>query len=64
MGVKTMPSSGGFTVKCEHCGFDTKKNPDKLCKGLELHLYFCGQCKESTLIRSAFGTATIFKVLS
>jgi len=64
MSVTTMPSGGEFTVKCAHCGFDTKKNPDELCGGMELHLYFCGQCKESTLVRSAFGSATIFKVQS
>lgn len=64
MSVVTMPSNGEFTVKCQHCGFDTNKNPEKLTKGAELHLYFCGQCKESTLIRSGFGTATIFKVES
>ena len=64
MGVKTMPAKGPFTVECAHCGFDTNKTPEKLNKGQELKLYFCGQCKESTLIRNDGSLATIFKVES
>jgi hypothetical protein len=64
MSVTTMPADGEFTVECKHCGFDTKKTPAKLNKAQELHLYFCGQCKESTLIRVVFDSATVFMVQS
>lgn len=64
MSIRTIPSSGEFNVECLHCGFDTKKTPEKLNEGAELKLYFCGQCKESTLIRNDGTLATIFKVES
>jgi predicted SprT family Zn-dependent metalloprotease len=65
MGVRTMPTDGAFTFRCYHCGFDTGKTPVKHKDSeQDLKLYFCGQCKESTLIRFDGDVSTVFRVES
>ena len=65
MGCRTLPSKGAFSFKCAHCEFDTKKTPSEI-KGesKSIKTYFCGQCKEMTLIKIEFGVASVFKVES
>ena len=70
MSVQTLPANGDFTFKCAHCEFDTNKPPyKKHNKGQDFTLFFCGQCKESTLIRfdcldPINATCTVFKVIT
>lgn len=65
MSTITMPRSGDFNFECIHCGFDTGKPPiNKKEDGQDFTLFFCGQCKEKTLIRFDDSLATIFKVVS
>ena len=60
-----MPANGEFNFECSHCSFDSGKTPEKI-KGEHdnIKTYFCGQCKEMTLIKIDFGMASIFRLES
>lgn len=62
--MRTMPVDGEFVFKCEHCGHTRNKTPKQLKDdGQDYKLYFCDQCKQSTLIQYRGNSCAIFKVV-